>query len=95
MPNTRQPEELPYPRPPTLQLVNCTLTAIPPCNISLTATENEIYRQLDSNIFSISTPIDIEIFAYLTNNHPNRPFISYLLKGLRDGFRFNFSGQRT
>ncbi|CAG8714272.1 4468_t:CDS:2, partial [Ambispora leptoticha] len=72
-----------------------TLTAIHPHNMPLTATENEIYTQLDPDIFSIFTPINIEMFTYLTNNHPNRPFISYLLKGLRDGFRFNFSGQRT
>jgi hypothetical protein len=47
--------------------------------VTRTITENE-------HLFSIVTPINIDRLASLLINHPNPPFVSSVLRGLREGF---------
>jgi hypothetical protein len=49
---------------------------------------------LDRSIFKVTTPIKIDMLEFLTREHPNRPFINYILSGLREGFRYGFTGIR-
>ncbi|CAG8811594.1 25685_t:CDS:1, partial [Gigaspora rosea] len=56
---------------------------------------SEILKQLDPSFFNVTTPINIRAFEHLTAEHPNRPFISYLLNSLKSGFRFNFKYRMT
>ncbi|CAG8659783.1 9900_t:CDS:2 [Dentiscutata erythropus] len=52
-----------------LQSADNTLTAIPPRNKPLTSVEHEILGQLDSKVFNISTPINIDVFTCLMASH--------------------------
>ncbi|CAG8648983.1 22674_t:CDS:2, partial [Dentiscutata erythropus] len=51
----------------------------------------QILLQIESSKFNIELVIDIRAFRALTNQHPNHPFIEYLIKEISKGFRFNFS----
>ena len=39
----------------------------------------------NSDLFSIVTPINVDIFAYLLTDHPNRPFVQSVLQALKEG----------
>jgi hypothetical protein len=61
----------PLPSVPDKELKNDVVTR--------TISENE-------HLFSIVTPINIDRLASLLVNHPNPPFVSSVLRGLREGF---------
>jgi hypothetical protein len=51
--------------------------------------DNQVVMQTireNEHLFLIVTPIKIDRLASLLVNHPNQPFISSVLTGLRDGF---------
>ena len=62
-----------------------TLTAIVPPIAQLNEEEQLLLTQLDKDIFTVSTPIDIQRLKYITTGHPNKEFISYILDGLTNG----------
>jgi hypothetical protein len=72
-----------------------TLSAEPPPVLMLTTQEIEIMNKLDKKIFNVSTPINIEKLKHLTKHHPNKAFVSYIIQGLREGFRYNYRNQRN
>jgi hypothetical protein len=62
----------------------CPLPSVPDDEL-----KNEVVtRTISENehLFSIVTPINIDRLASLLVNHPNPPFISSVLRGLREGF---------
>jgi len=71
-----------------------TLTAIVPPIAQLNEEEQLLLTQLDKDIFTVSTPIDIQRLKYITTGHPNKEFISYILDGLTNGFRYNYKNKR-
>jgi len=79
---------------PTCQSALNTVTAIPPPTRELTSQEKELLANMDKNIFKITTPINIKTLDRLTFKHPNRPYIKYILNGLRHGFRYGFTHNR-
>ncbi|CAG8582897.1 3785_t:CDS:2, partial [Dentiscutata heterogama] len=81
--------------PPVLQSINETLSSIPPRELPFTENEIRISLQLNPDQFNVQTTINMHAFRALTNQHPNRPFIEYLIKSITKGFRFNFTGPRT
>ncbi|CAG8687729.1 5815_t:CDS:2 [Ambispora leptoticha] len=80
---------------PSLQLVIQTIETQPPRRISLSQDELTILAQLNPAQFNVVTPVNKLAFDYLTQDHPNWPFIQYLKDGLKYGFRFNFTGKRS
>ena len=47
----------------------------------------DFLRSLDQNpdLFAIETPIKVDRFEYLLSEHPNRPFVSSVIRSLREG----------
>jgi len=79
---------------PQLWSAISTIHASSPPTIPLTNKEKEILLNLDKNIFKVDTPIHIEKLELLTKDHPNKEFIDYIIKGLKQGFRYNYRDQR-
>lgn len=80
--------------PPENHSITLSLTAQPPPDRPLTLQERQIMEGLDPDIFNPISVIDIEEFARHTISHPNRALISYLLNGLKCGFRLGYTGER-
>jgi len=38
------------------------------------------------SLFKIVTPINVDRFEFLLNDHPNQPFVKSVYHGLQDGF---------
>jgi hypothetical protein len=53
------------------------------CDYSETALAS---LKLRPDIFTIVTPVNITAFSELLKDHPNRPFVDSILKGLSEGF---------
>jgi hypothetical protein len=53
------------------------------CDYSETALAS---LKLRPDIFTIVTPVNIATFSELLKDHPNRPFVDSILKGLSEGF---------
>lgn len=60
----------PLPGPPPLSSDHCAAYAL------------EQYP----DTFKIVTPVDVPMFRHLLTNHPNRPFVNSVLRGLTEGF---------
>ncbi|CAG8740825.1 13812_t:CDS:2, partial [Ambispora leptoticha] len=72
--------------PPVLQSVNETLQTIPPPEIPMTDIEMRLLTQLNPQHFNVQSPINLKALRILTDTHPNRPFIEYIIKGIRHAF---------
>lgn len=62
---------VPLPRPPTSEINN-------PAIADTLSTH--------SHLFSVNTPIQTDHFELLLTDHPNKPFVTSVLTGLREGF---------
>lgn len=78
---------------PKCQSALNTIMAILLPTYPFTIQEQLILRNLDKSIFRIVMPIKVDMLEKLTINHPNRPYMEYLIDGLRHGFRYSFQGQ--
>ena len=72
-----------------------SLTSNPPPYHPLTQVESQLLANLNMNLFKPQFQVNIEKFKYFTLRHPNQPLISYLIDGLKYGFRLGFTGTRT
>lgn len=43
----------------------------------------------------ITTPLKVAEWEHLLRDHPDRAYVDYLLRGIRDGFRIGFSRNQT
>jgi hypothetical protein len=60
------------------------LPTVPAHELSNTAAMNTIKDNPD--LFKIITMINVDLFERLLRNHPNRPFVDSVCRGLREGF---------
>jgi hypothetical protein len=49
-----------------------------------------LWNNLDKEVFKVKTPVKIDMLEYLTRENPNRPYVEYVLQGLKEGFRIGF-----
>ena len=45
------------------------------------------YQSVDLCIIHISTPLKIEVWEKCLCNHPDKDFVAFILKGIKQGFR--------
>jgi len=79
---------------PDYQSIRNTVQNNPPPRFPFTREEQQIMEKLDRNIFKVVTPVKVEALELLTRDHPNRPYVDYILTGLKEGFRYGFQGVR-
>ena len=60
------------------------LASVPDVEFNNTIACDTIKRH--PGLFTVSTPIDVDVFEDLLENHPNPMFVNSVVKGLRDGF---------
>jgi len=80
---------------PSNKAAETTLTAIPPPDQPWSKQELTMWNQLDKEVFKIMTPIKVDMVEHLTKHHPNRPYVEYILQGLRQGFRISYHETRS
>jgi len=78
---------------PINQSAESTLTAVLPPHHSFTIEELKLLKGLDRSTFKVTTPIKVNMLEFLTKEHPNHPFVEYILDGLKKGFRYGFTGR--
>ena len=64
-----------------------------PCTQHLLALESCVPRQtsvLPAYLCNIVTPLNIQAWEWELRAHPDQALVSYILRGIRDGFRIGF-----